>query len=350
MEQTIGKRISVNRKRLGLTQDQLAEKLGVTAQAVSKWENDQSCPDIATLPRLAEIFGITTDELLGRQPQQEALEAVIVEDGEPEESESDGIHLHHGDWEFRWDGGRKNAVGFAVWILSVGILYFLAKWFRLDVNLWNILWPSAIMVFGVFGLYPRLSFFRLGCAIFGGYFLVNNLIPLHFAKGSELIIPLILILWGLSLLADALRKHKKPGIHLYHNGKRVYHKDGIQANQKCQTTCTTEDDSFSCTGSFCDEQYFVDLERLAEGQADVSFGELTVNLAGVKSVEESCVVNANCSFGELVLQVPRRFRVDASKSAAFGEISQSGEPDIAAEGVIHLNADVSFGEIRIQYI
>ena len=42
MEQTMGKRIAANRKRLGLTQDQMAERLGVTAQAVSKWENEVS--------------------------------------------------------------------------------------------------------------------------------------------------------------------------------------------------------------------------------------------------------------------------------------------------------------------
>ena len=65
MEQTLGKRIMENRKRLNLTQDKLAEKLDVTAQAVSKWENDQSYPDITMIPKLAEIFGISTDELLG---------------------------------------------------------------------------------------------------------------------------------------------------------------------------------------------------------------------------------------------------------------------------------------------
>lgn len=70
MEQTLGKRIVAHRKRLGLTQDQLAEQLGVTAQAVSKWENDQSCPDITMLPKLAEIFGITTDELLGLEKKE----------------------------------------------------------------------------------------------------------------------------------------------------------------------------------------------------------------------------------------------------------------------------------------
>ena len=42
MEETMGKRIAANRKRLGLTQDGLAEKLGITAQAVSKWENEVS--------------------------------------------------------------------------------------------------------------------------------------------------------------------------------------------------------------------------------------------------------------------------------------------------------------------
>ena len=57
MEETLGKRIVFHRKRLGLTQDALAELMGVTAQAVSKWENDQSCPDIGALPKLAEIFG-----------------------------------------------------------------------------------------------------------------------------------------------------------------------------------------------------------------------------------------------------------------------------------------------------
>ena len=65
MEVTLGKRIAANRKRLGLTQDQLAEKLGITAQAVSKWENDLSCPDISILPKLADIFGISVSKLLG---------------------------------------------------------------------------------------------------------------------------------------------------------------------------------------------------------------------------------------------------------------------------------------------
>ena len=70
MENTIGKRIAHLRKQRGLTQEELSEKLNVSAQAVSKWENDQSCPDILLLPALARLLGVTVDELLsGERPQ-----------------------------------------------------------------------------------------------------------------------------------------------------------------------------------------------------------------------------------------------------------------------------------------
>lgn len=63
MEKTIGKKLYDLRKQSGFTQDYVAEKLGVSAQAVSKWENDIACPDIMTLPNIAELYGITIDEL-----------------------------------------------------------------------------------------------------------------------------------------------------------------------------------------------------------------------------------------------------------------------------------------------
>lgn len=63
MEKTIGKKLYDLRKQSGFTQDYVAERLGVSAQAVSKWENDIACPDIMTLPNIAELYGITIDEL-----------------------------------------------------------------------------------------------------------------------------------------------------------------------------------------------------------------------------------------------------------------------------------------------
>ena len=61
---TIGRRITQLRKEQGMTQEELAQKLDVSSQAVSKWENDVSCPDISILPQLADILHTTTDYLL----------------------------------------------------------------------------------------------------------------------------------------------------------------------------------------------------------------------------------------------------------------------------------------------
>ena len=64
---TLGEKIASMRKANGMTQEQLAEMCSVSAQAVSKWENDLTAPDIALLPRLSTLFGVSVDELLGVQ-------------------------------------------------------------------------------------------------------------------------------------------------------------------------------------------------------------------------------------------------------------------------------------------
>lgn len=61
---TIGSRIAQKRKALGMTQEDLAQQLSVSSQAVSKWENDISCPDISLLPNLAKVLSCTTDAIL----------------------------------------------------------------------------------------------------------------------------------------------------------------------------------------------------------------------------------------------------------------------------------------------
>jgi len=65
-KETFGQRLAALRKEKGLTQNDIADKVGITAQAVSKWENDQASPDIDILIKLSEIFDISLDELLGK--------------------------------------------------------------------------------------------------------------------------------------------------------------------------------------------------------------------------------------------------------------------------------------------
>ena len=62
---TIGTNIKRLRQNKGVTQEQLGAVLGISSQAVSKWENESALPDIMTLPKLADYFGISIDELMG---------------------------------------------------------------------------------------------------------------------------------------------------------------------------------------------------------------------------------------------------------------------------------------------
>ena len=61
----MGKKIAEARRSIGLTQKELAERVGVTAQAVSKWERGSSCPDIAILDEIADSLCVSVLELLG---------------------------------------------------------------------------------------------------------------------------------------------------------------------------------------------------------------------------------------------------------------------------------------------
>lgn len=335
MEETLGKRIVSNRKRIRLTQDQLAERLGVTAQAVSKWENDQSCPDINMLPKLAQIFGISTDELLGWEAPAPVHQAEIVTDKEDE-----GIHIQKGNWEFKLDNSRLEALAFAFLVLLVGALTFLDRWFHWDVGFWSILWPSALLVYGIKALLHRFRFFSFGCALFGGYFLVNNLNLFHFSLDSSLIFPLIIVLFGLSLLVDALRKPRKPVFRMSHT----------DSGDKSASHFQQNGESFDCSQSFGEKTEIVSLPLLSSGTASVSFGELQVDLTQCQQIANDCRIDLRCSFGALRLLVPRSCKVNDHCSASFGSVEYTGHPEDDASTVIHVIGECSFGEITISYI
>ncbi len=90
MNESIGTMILRLRKEHGMTQEQLANALGISFQAVSKWENGISSPDLSTLPLLADLFSVSVDQLLGRQPLEDSdfsneLPAVMAPDPVPDE-------------------------------------------------------------------------------------------------------------------------------------------------------------------------------------------------------------------------------------------------------------------------
>lgn len=326
---TLGKRIVHHRKRLNLTQEQLAEKLGVTAQAVSKWENDQSCPDIGILPQLAEIFGITTDALLGRsEPVYEA--EVVTEEPENEKS----------GFAFHWDGGRRSGLGVAIWVLAVGTLYLLSQLLSWGMSFWDVLWPTSLLVFGLFNLWPKFSFFSMGCALFGGYFLVQRWLPLPEDMDSGVIWAAVILLFGVSLLADALRKSKKP--------KFFVHKKN--ANGGTTRNLELEETTFEYHASFGEDTARICLARLESGEVSCSFGDYTLDLTGVEQVSSDCELELSCSFGQLTVLVPRRFATVTESATSFASVETKGRPDDAPQGRIKMETDCNFGSIEIKYV
>ena len=335
MEETLGKRIVYHRKRLSLTQDQLAEKLGVTAQAVSKWENDLSCPDISILPQLADIFKITVDALLGRESATEPVETEIVIDSPK------GQEQYRKEFDLKWES-KKGGIGLACLVLSVGILLLLSSIFTWELTFWNTLWPTSLLIYGLFTLFPRFSFLSLGCTLLGAYFLVDNILPMEFHIESGIVWACLILLFGISLFFNAVRGKR-------HYGYRSSKKHKARSNRSVESL-NVEGTRFNFDASFSSVNPIIAMPTLEQGNISVNFGDYCVDLQSIKNVTDDCTLNASCSFGDLQILVPARFLVEPQHSSSFAGFSISGSPDPVPKGTIRLTADVSFGKIHVEYI
>ena len=340
MEATLGKRITTNRKRLGLTQDQLAEQLGITAQAVSKWENDLSCPDISILPKLADIFGISIDELLGRDAPVQICDTELISNND---STGPGFTYDSdsGKMDFHWEGVKLEGISLAVWVMLTGLVYLLVQFQDINISIWNILWTSFLLVYGAFGLFPKFSVFRFGCALVGGYFMLEKLQIITTTLNSGIFVAAVILLFGLGLLIKVLRKDRYPFCCLT--------KGNLHSHGKINRDYNVDGDGFTYDASFGDDLQHIQMDTLRNGTISVSFGDYTVDLCGVAALDTQCRIQADCSFGALTILVPRRFTVIPDSSTSFASFEIQGHPDAVSDGTIRLNADVSFGEIRIEY-
>ena len=332
MEKTLGKRIVAHRKRLRWTQEQLAEKLGVTAQAVSKWENDQSCPDITMLPHLAALFGTTTDELLGKEKVHEGK---VIVDNDDEDDEDSG-------WESHWDGSRKGALTVAIYNLLLGGLFLLVRAKNWDVSFWSIAWPSAMLVFGFSHMLSRPRFLNITGTVLGGYFLINNLGIFSLSIDKSLILPILGLIFGLCTLFDALRKpNKKNPFRLHKRGK---------PSRNTSKHFTQEGEHFETNLSFGETNHTVTLPRLSSGNASVNFGEMTLDLTHCGEIADGCYLELDVNFGEMNLKLPKEYGVEIDNGAHFGDISTHGHPEEPVMGTIRISGNVSFGELDIYYV
>lgn len=106
MEQnTFAARIAQYRKEQSMTQEALASALGLTAQAVSKWENGQGYPDVSLLPKLADLFGVSIDALFGREAAEKPL--TIPQSAPDGESKDNSSNAPIVDGALPWSDDRQ---------------------------------------------------------------------------------------------------------------------------------------------------------------------------------------------------------------------------------------------------
>ncbi len=327
----MGKRIMQLRKEKGYTQEQLAEMMGVSAQAVSKWENDVSCPDISILPQLAEKLGVSTDELLGVKPIEPKV--VIVDSQNNKEGD--------GKFSVSWDGGKtvkKDGIWFAVLIIVLGLAFLMQRTGVVSFGIWGIIWPAVIMGLGISWMVKRFSVFSLAVAGLGLYFLLFNLEVTTFVLTWGVIWPGLLVILGLTILYETLvpHKHKWCGIN-------------VKGDRKARSEYTEDNGFVNYDCSFSEENRRVAVEEFNGGDIDISFGKSELDLTGVKRVSENAKIDADVSFGEFNLIVPKTIRVYVKSDKSFGSIQMKGEPDRDAPNTMIVNGDVSFGSMNIVY-
>ena len=325
--QTLGERIKYHRKRLGLTQEQLAERMGVSAQAVSKWENNISCPDISILPELADLFGITVDELLGKE---EKVHEAVVE--EPEKSDK--------NFEFHYYGGKKYGIWFAAYIITIGILILVNSVCSLDVSWWTVVWTTGLLFIGAAGLFPKFSIFCLILALCGLYFLVDAYEILPFDLGWDIVLPVCVVLWGIGLLVDNLRRKKRRKVKSHSESGRKTHRE-----YTCDDGWVRTDMSF---GNF---RTAVVTDCLKGGSVEANFGEFTVDFSACRAVAPQCRLNVENNFGSLTLLIPEKFSAEVQGEGNFAADAKiTGQPCAEPEGIIHIDLENNFGAVELKYI
>ena len=122
MNVEIAQRLAARRKQAGLSQEALAERLGVSRQAVSKWERSESSPDTDNLIALAQLYGLSLDDLL--YVDDEIRDDVIVRGGLPRRRTAGcregrigrapgAVHIGHAGKRCGWRYGRRRRRGLA---------------------------------------------------------------------------------------------------------------------------------------------------------------------------------------------------------------------------------------------
>ena len=303
MEQqlTIGKRIATLRKNQGWTQEQLGEKVGVSAQAVSKWENDQACPDITIIPLLAELFGVSTDELLGVKPIDPH---VVILDKEkeinPEDNKKHSFEFHYVD---QWSGIMSCITAILVCVMLI-IRSTTPLFNNPEYSTWSYIWPLLVL-------------------------------------GAGLIIArrnILAVAYLIKILLVKLGVIKNKTFQFTVNGEN---------NKTAQYTI--EDDTLIADLSFGSNHITYEHDTLKGMKIETNFGDHQIDLRNVKYFVNEPVFEVEVNFGNVIILLPSNVKLYKNSETAFAAMKVKGEASPNADQIAYLKGDVNFGNLEVCY-
>lgn len=148
----LSENLSAYRRKLGLTQEELAERLGVSRQAVSKWESNRSRPELELLLAMAELYGCTVDDLLRGAPPETSGQPEEEADPEEEQALFEAYDREQRTFAMRMAGG----VGLT--LLGIALGNFFSRWEGLEALFFFLPMAAAVYLFITGGM--RYDAFR----------------------------------------------------------------------------------------------------------------------------------------------------------------------------------------------
>ena len=336
---TMGRRISRLRREKGYTQEQLAELLHISPQAVSKWENDISNPDISIIPQLASVLGVSADELLGIKPIETQVVVVDTDSGRKDAKQS-------GHFNFQWHSGKVGTILFGILLLAVGVLFLLNEVHVISitdgVGFWSIAWPILIIGLGASMIGESIYPVAIGLILIGAYKLlyIFSVIPAAYPLTWAMIWPAALVLIGLSIVTSVLRKKKRTH-HVTINGKSK--KEARVVNENQDGFVTVECDFSETRHDFIDATF-------RGAHIETNFGTTCLDLSKCADFAADAAINAEVNFGSFELLLPATVMIDKSVENCFASCNIKGNPGQNASATIRLSGEINFGSVEVRYI
>lgn len=285
------------------------------------------------MPKLAEIFGVSTDVLLG-------LEEAEIDSSSEACPDTEGSKTHEKKLD-RIFYIKLGTLIFPIFIIVLGAALLVNEYKGLDVSIWNILWSDALFSLGISSLIRYFSVFGIGITAIGAGFLLNFLEIIKLDLNWAYVIPALIIIWGISMVIDRLIPRKR---------RRHYCGNSKDKGNK-RFHWGMKDGYLNLSAKFCDNKIPVTTGVFKGGDVEVAFGSVTLDLSGCTKIAPDAVLHGNIAFGDLVILLPSDVAVDIVKrKESFGDISVKGSPSPTASQTLRVDSDVSFGELVVKYI